>query len=82
MLRKSVALTGFRLEQYGELHDWLSDQQKPGDPELTAQVVIELAFGELLKRKQQGEDVEITFTDDRLEHAWREKRKERTATTV
>ena len=82
MVRKNVALTGHRLEQFGELHDWLSNLQKPGDPELTAQVVIELAFDELLKRKQQGERIEITFTDDRLEHAWREKRKEGTAMTV
>ena len=82
MIRKSVALTGHRLEQYGELHRWLSDQQKPGDPEVTAQMVIELAFDELLKRKQQGDGVDLSFTDDRLDHAWREKRKERTAMTV
>ena len=82
MVRRSVALTGHRLEQYGEIHDWLSDLQRPGDPELTAQVVIELAFDELLKRKQQGERIEITFTDDHIEHAWREKGKEGTAITV
>ena len=82
MERKSVALTGRRLDQYAELHDWLSDHQKPGDPQLTAQVVIELAFDALLKHKEQGEEVDISFTDDRIEHAWREKRKERTTITL
>ena len=82
MVRINVDLTGHRLEQYGELLDWLSDLQRPGDPELTAQVVMELAFDELLKRKQQGERIEITFKDDHLEHAWSEKRNEGTAITV
>ena len=82
MTRKHVALTGHRLDQYTELRDWLSDQQKPGDPQLTPQVVIELAFDELLKRKEQGEEISISFTDDRLEHAWRAKRKGQTVITV
>ena len=82
MDRKHVALTGHRLDQYAELCDWLSDHQQPGDPQLTPQVVIELAFDELLKRKQQGEGITISFTDDRLEHAWREKRKGPTIITV
>ena len=73
MERKQVALTGHRLEQYDELRDWLSDHQKPGDPRLTPQVVIELAFAELLKRKHAGNAVDISFTDDRLQHAWRNK---------
>ena len=71
--RKQIALTGYRLEQYDEIREWLDAQQKPGDPRLTPQVIIQLAFDELLKQKQAGGTVDIAFTDDRIQHAWRRR---------
>ena len=73
MDRKQIALTGYRLEQYDEIREWLDAQQKPGDPRLTPQVIIQLAFDELLKQKQAGGTVDIAFTDDRIQHAWRRR---------
>ena len=82
MERKHVALTGHRIAQYAELRDWLSDHQQPGDPQVTPQVVIELAFDELLRRKNEGEPIVLYFTDERHDHAWREKRRDQEETAI
>lgn len=76
MDRMQIALTGYRLEQYDLIREWLDSQQKPGDPRLTPQVIIQVAFDELLKQKQAGGTVNISFTDDRIQHAWRRRQEE------
>ena len=76
MDRMQIALTGYRLEQYDRIREWLDSQQKPGDPRLTPQVIIQVAFDELLRHKQAGGTVNIAFTDDRIQHAWRRRQEQ------
>lgn len=76
MDRLQIALTGYRLEQYDQIREWLDAQQKPGGPRLTPQVIIQVAFDELLKQKQAGGTVDIAFRDDRIQHAWRRRQEQ------